>query len=105
MRYRAARRTGRKKNVKLVTCEVRASASPTRFLGGLLSDQVLVDLNAANPALPGTMIDFLAAGDSALAAARAALDHARSVVDLNAPEKRSEERRVGEECRSRWSPC
>ena len=33
------------------------------------------------------MIGFIAAGDSALAAARAALDHARSIIDVSAPEK------------------
>ena len=79
--------------MRLVTCEVRAATAPTRFLGGLLSEQVLVDLDAANAAgksgasLPGDMIGFLAAGEPALAAARAALDHAASVVDLKAPDK------------------
>jgi len=76
-----------------VTCEVRAASAPTRFLGGLLSEQVLVDLGAANAAaknsasLQGDMIGFLAAGEPAFAAARAALDHAASVVDIKAPDK------------------
>ncbi len=80
--------------MRLVTCEIRASSPPARFLGGLLSEQVLVDLGAAHaaanktaPPLPGDMIGFLAAGDPALAAARAALAYAASVCDLTAPEK------------------
>ena len=84
--------------MKLVTCELREGASPKRFLGALLTDDVLVDLGAAHSALaatgsraavpfPGEMIAFLAAGEAALTATRAALDHARSVVDGSAMEK------------------
>ena len=36
--------------------------------------------------------------------ARAALSQARAGADMVAPSDRSEERRVGKECRSRWSP-
>jgi 2-keto-4-pentenoate hydratase/2-oxohepta-3-ene-1,7-dioic acid hydratase in catechol pathway len=83
--------------VKIVTCEVRESSTATRFLGAVVSDQVMVDLGAARDALaasgkgaqalPGDMIGFLAAGDGALATARAAFDHASSRLDANAPEK------------------
>jgi 2-keto-4-pentenoate hydratase/2-oxohepta-3-ene-1,7-dioic acid hydratase in catechol pathway len=83
--------------VKLVTCELREGSSPKRFLGALLTDDVLVDLGAAQSTMatsgktavpfPGEMIAFLAAGEAALTAARAALDHARSVVDGSAVEK------------------
>jgi acylpyruvate hydrolase len=83
--------------VKIVTCEVREASSPTRFLGGVLSDQVVVDLGAAqaalaasgkaSQALPGDMISFLAAGEDALAAARAAFDHARAELEAGAPDQ------------------
>jgi acylpyruvate hydrolase len=82
--------------VQLVTCEVRASASPTRFLGGLLSEQLLVDLGAAHDTLApgkktskellGDMMGFVSGGDAALTAARAAFDYARSHVDAGAPQ-------------------
>jgi acylpyruvate hydrolase len=68
--------------VKLVTCELRTSPGPERFLGAVISDDLIIDLNAAHDALvaagkttavlPSDMIAFLAAGDEALAAARAA---------------------------------
>jgi acylpyruvate hydrolase len=83
--------------VKLVTCETRAASSPNRFVGALLSEEVLVDLGAAHSALvaagksslslPGDMIGLLAGGHEALAAAQAALDYARSNGDAKAPEK------------------
>src|SRR5260221_11984361 len=40
--------------------------------------------------------------DEAIAAARASL---ALLVNARHPEERSEEGRVGEECRSRWGPC
>jgi 2-keto-4-pentenoate hydratase/2-oxohepta-3-ene-1,7-dioic acid hydratase in catechol pathway len=59
----------------------------------LLSEEVVVDLSAAYsslvatgktlPPLPDGMIELLAAGEGALTAARAALDHARSAIDPN----------------------
>ena len=74
--------------MKIVTCEIRAPSSPNRFLGALVSEEVLVDFGAAqsalvasgkaSQALPGDMIGLLAAGDEALAAAQAALEYARS---------------------------
>jgi acylpyruvate hydrolase len=83
--------------VKIVTCEVGESSTPKRFLGGVVSDQVLVDLGAAqdalaasgnaSQALPGDMIGFLAAGDGVLAAARAAFDYACSKLDAGAPDQ------------------
>ena len=83
--------------MKLVTCELREGSSPKRFLGALLTDDMLVDLGAAQSTMatsgktavpfPREMIAFLAAGEAALTAARAALDHARSVVDGSAVEK------------------
>lgn len=83
--------------MQLVTCEVRGSSSPARFLAGVVSERVLADLGAAHaalassggnaPALPQDMIQFLAAGAGAMAAARAALDHARAAIDLNAPDQ------------------
>lgn len=88
-------------------CEVRASAPPRRFLGGIISEQVLADLGAAHDALaasgktshslPGDMIGLLASGDAGLASARAALDYARARIDLDAPEKASapDGRRLG----------
>ena len=76
--------------MKLVTCELREGSSPKRFLGALLTDDVLVDLGAAQSTMatsgktavpfPGEMLAFLAAGEAALTAARAALDHARISV-------------------------
>jgi len=69
--------------VKLVTCEVRNAAPTKRLLGAVISDTEIVDLEAAHAAagrppetLPGDMLSFLAAGESALAAARSALDYA-----------------------------
>ena len=83
--------------MKLVTCEARNSSQPRRFLGAVHSEQLLVDLGAAHDAvvasgkasqsLPGDMIGFLAAGDTALASARTALDYAGSKIDVNAPDK------------------
>jgi acylpyruvate hydrolase len=83
--------------MKIVTCEVRESSTPTRFLAGVVSEELLVDLCAthdaltvsgkASHALPGDMIGFLAAGEGALAAARAALGYATTKVDAKAPEK------------------
>ena len=37
-------------------------------------------------------------------AAKANVDHTKKIRDLTEDEIRSEERRVGKECRSRWSP-
>jgi acylpyruvate hydrolase len=69
--------------VKLVTCEVRNATPTKRLLGAVISDTEIVDLEAAHAAagrpretLPGDMLSFLAAGESALAAARSALDYA-----------------------------
>ncbi len=83
--------------MKLVMCEVRDSRVPTRFLAGLLSERVLVDLSAAQTAGSSRdkasqpplddMIPFLSAGEKGLAAAQATLAHARSIVDVSAPEK------------------
>lgn len=69
--------------MKLVTCEVRNATPTKRLLGAVISDTEIVDLEAAHAAagrpretLPGDMLSFLAAGESALAAARSALDYA-----------------------------
>lgn len=69
--------------MKLVMCEVRSSTPTKRLLGAVISDDRIVDLEAAHAAagrpreaLPGDMLSFLAAGDAALAAARSALDYA-----------------------------
>ena len=50
--------------------------------------------------------DLTLMGEKALRAARALalLSSAEKVKVLNAMADRSEERRVGKECRSRWSP-
>jgi acylpyruvate hydrolase len=78
--------------VKLVICEVRHSSPVRRFLGAAVSDSEIVDLEAAHAAagqprdaLPGDMLAFLAAGDAALAAARAALEFAQSHTGSSAP--------------------
>src|ERR1700732_1844863 len=64
--------------LKLVTWELREASSPKRFLGALLTDDVLVDLGAAQSTMatsgktavpfPGEMIAFLAAGEAGLTA-------------------------------------
>lgn len=82
--------------MKLVTCEVR-NAPSQRFLAGLLTEQILIDLGAVHDTLvasgratgsfPATMIALLEAGDQGMALARAALDHAASIVDQAAPER------------------
>ncbi len=71
--------------MKLVTSEIRNGSPSRRFLGALLSEESIVDLEAAHAAsgrsadmLPGTMLAFLEAGEPALAAARAALEFART---------------------------
>jgi len=81
--------------MKLVTTEIRNSAPSRRFLAGLLSETSLVDLVAAHAAaggkpdaLPGEMLAFLETGDSALAAARSALEFARANPAAKAPDGR-----------------
>jgi acylpyruvate hydrolase len=83
--------------MKIVTCEVRECSTPTRFLAGVVSEELLVDLCAAHDALaasgkaaqtlPGDMIGFLAAGEDARAAARAALGYVTTKLDAKALEK------------------
>ena len=70
--------------MKLVTCEVRNASPGKRFLGAVIADDTIVDLEAAHAAagrareaLPGEMVAFLTAGEPALAAARAAVEHAQ----------------------------
>src|SRR5438477_5440643 len=46
----------------------------------------------------------LASGDEQVAPKARASEHATQDDDDSAPAARSEERRVGKECRSRWSP-
>jgi acylpyruvate hydrolase len=82
--------------VKLVTCEVRNGSPPRRFLGALLSESSVVDLETAHAAsgrsadsLPGQMLAFLDAGDAALATARSALEFARSNSRVTGPDGRS----------------
>ena len=70
--------------MKLVTCELRDSSNPTQFLGAVISDSLIVDLGAAHDGLaavgktttilPRDMISFIANGDEALDAAKAAHD-------------------------------
>ncbi|MGB6539012.1 MAG: fumarylacetoacetate hydrolase family protein [Xanthobacteraceae bacterium] len=82
--------------MKLVICEVRNSAARSRFLAGLISDEVVADLGASHsalaargkalPPLPDDMLQFLAAGEPAMAAARAAFDHAAATVGGRAPD-------------------
>jgi acylpyruvate hydrolase len=68
--------------MKLVVSEVRDGNVPHRFLGAILSESTVVDLEAAHAAsgkkdtLPGDMLAFLSAGDDAFAAARAASSYA-----------------------------
>lgn len=76
-------------------CEVRSGAAPGRFLAGLLTEQILIDLAATHDELvgsgrasgvfPSDMIPFLEAGDHGMSLARAALEHAASVVDQASP--------------------
>ena len=66
---------------------------------GVLNGESITDLSRAAPELPTEMNAFLRAGDGAMETARAATGD-----DLALKEVRSEERRVGKECRSRWSP-
>src|SRR5512141_2965558 len=80
--------------MKLVTVEVR-NAPTRRFLAALLSETELVDIGAAHAAsggaadaLPATMLAFLESGAPALAAARAALEFARTKPGLAAPDGR-----------------
>src|SRR2546425_3735136 len=53
---------------------------------------------------PKTMLDLIARGPDGLAAAREALAHGETGLKRDGVGARSEERRVGEEGRSRWSP-
>lgn len=76
--------------MKLVTCEVNSDPDAGRFLAGLASDQILVDLSAAHEdrsgtdaakRLPADMLGFLEAGEPALDRARTALEHAARRLD------------------------
>ena len=76
--------------MKLVTCEVNSDPDAGRFLAGLASDQILVDLSAAHEdrsgtdaakRLPADMLGFLEAGEPALDRARTVLEHAARRLD------------------------
>jgi 2-keto-4-pentenoate hydratase/2-oxohepta-3-ene-1,7-dioic acid hydratase in catechol pathway len=58
--------------VRLVTFELKAASKRGERLGALV-DESVVDLNAADSALPADMLALLDGGDAALAAARKAL--------------------------------
>lgn len=83
--------------MKLVTCERHSGTASGRFIAAVVSDQVFVDIGVAHDDLvssghadgtiPSEMIGFLAAGDSALQRAQAALAHATRNLDLAAPEQ------------------
>src|ERR1051326_6975693 len=57
------------------------------------------ELAVADARIPTDMIDLLNGGETSLRAARQAIDSISKQLT-----QRSEERRVGKECRSRWSP-
>src|SRR5690242_7471134 len=100
----------RSKPMKIANFTVQGS---TRI--GIVIGQQVADICAAAPELPREMVGLLTAGPAALErAAKAAQSAPRfelSQVKLEPPIPhppeflRSEERRVGKECRSRWSRC
>src|ERR1044072_6476590 len=64
-----------------------------------------VDTDGINGYVPGLMGTFAVPEVQAVARTRKKLNPGASVVhDCKAFDPRSEERRVGKECRSRWSP-
>src|SRR2546426_8282397 len=73
----------------------------TRLQGDWSSDVCSSDLEALE--FPGRLVFRVVARDPLVKLARDAAD-GRLVADVGRAEARSEERRVGKECRSRWSP-
>lgn len=67
--------------MKLVTFDAGSPKSPLLRLGAL-TPKGIIDLNAADPAIPPSMLAFLEAGDRALAAARRALAAGAKAIPL-----------------------
>src|ERR1019366_2411251 len=76
---------------------------------GILDLAVLNKLNASGPIAPGSVTILLGNGDGTFTPVGATpatglVPVSIAVGDFNGDGNRSEERRVGKECRSRWSP-